>query len=61
MGLKEMYAERADELAMKLYNIEFYELTEAQKDEVYVRAEQDVVDRLAYHADFLRKAQKENI
>ncbi len=59
MDLKEMYMERADELAMELYDKEFYELTESQRDTLYAKAEMDVVDGCADHADFLRKADKE--
>lgn len=61
MDLKEMYMNRADELADELYGKEFYELTESQRDTLYAQAEQDVVDGVADHADMLRKAQKEGI
>jgi len=61
VDLKEMYCERADELAMELYDKEFYDLPKNLQDKVWLMAEQGVVDGLADHADMLRKAQKEEM
>ena len=58
--LKEMYMERADQLAMQIYDKEFYDLTKEQQDKLYGVAESDVVNGLADYADCLRKAEKEN-
>ena len=61
MDLREMYIERADELAMQIYDKEFYDLTEKQQDKLWVAAELDVVNGIADHADNLRKTEKERI
>lgn len=51
IDLKEQYQERADELAEELYGVEFYDLTEAQKDEIWAQAEQDVIDNNVERAE----------
>ena len=56
MDLKEMYMERAEELAMKLYGVEFYELGSGKQDLVWKQAEEDVINNCADQADNLRKA-----
>ena len=61
MDLKEMYCERSEELAMEIYDKEFYDLTQDQQIEVWQKAERDVVDGIADHADNLKKASKEGI
>ena len=57
MDLKEMYCERADELAWEVYGKEFYELTQEQQDEIYVRAERGVVEDCYNRADMMRKGE----
>ena len=60
MDLKEMYCERADELAMELYDKEFYDLPKNLQDKVWLMAERGVVNDCADHADTLRKAKRES-
>jgi len=57
--MKEQIIERADELAMEIYDKEFYNLTSSEQDKIFKKAERDVVDNYADHADSLRKAKKE--
>ena len=58
--LKEMYMDRADELAMMIYDKEFYDLTKEQQGKLWVVAESHVVNEMVDRADCLRKAEKEN-
>jgi len=60
IDLKEMYMKRAEEISMELHGVEFYNLKEPMKSLVYEQAERDVIDGVTDHADFLRKASKEN-
>lgn len=57
MDLKEMYIERADELAMELYDKEFYDLSSELQDKVWRQAERGVVDDCFDRADMMRKEQ----
>ena len=61
MDLKEMYMERAEDIAFEKYEKEFHYLTKDQQSEVWLMAERDVVDGMADYADNLRKAQKEGL
>ena len=60
MDMKELYAERADEISWNKYNKDFYDLTDDQQHEVWVEAETDVASGSCDHADSLRKASREN-
>jgi len=42
--MKEQIIERADELAEEVYDKEFYDLTDKQQDEIFLRAESEVVE-----------------
>lgn len=54
MDLREMYYQRADELAEELYSKEFYELSMELQNEVWLMAERDVIDDCADYADMRR-------
>jgi len=49
----------AEEMAEELYEKEFYDLTNDQQYEVFLKAERRYVDRMADHADYLRKRERE--
>jgi len=55
MDLKEMYCERADEIAMELYNQEFYDLPSDMQEKVWRMAESGVVEGCYDRADMMRK------
>ena len=57
MDLKEMYCERADELAMELYDKEFYDLPRDTQDKVWLMAERGVVEDCYDRADIMRKGE----
>ena len=59
MDFKEMYMERADEIAFEEYGEEFCYLTKEQQDKVWLQAERGVVEDCYDHADNLRKAARE--
>ena len=60
MDLKEMYCERADELAEQIYGKEFYDLPDDIQDKVWLMAERGVVEDCADYADFLRDKSKDD-
>jgi len=51
--MKDQIIERADELAMEIYDKEFYDLTEDQKDKIFKQAEEDVIDNFVGQAERL--------
>ena len=59
MDLKEMYCERAEEIAWDLYSKEFHYLSKDLQDKVWLMAERGVVENCYDHADNLRKQDKE--
>ncbi|MDO9530368.1 MAG: hypothetical protein Q7J27_14590 [Syntrophales bacterium] len=59
--MKDLYREKADELADEEYEKEFYELPQNIQDEVHERAMNEVNDGLCDYADNLRKAKKEGL
>ncbi|MEA2036167.1 MAG: hypothetical protein U9O94_01560 [Nanoarchaeota archaeon] len=58
MDLKEMYCERAEEIAGEVYGKEFTRLTPELQDKVWRMAERGVVENCYDHADFLRKSKR---
>lgn len=52
---------RAEELAFELYNKDFYDLDTETQYRVYERAMHSWSDSLADRADYLRKAERENM
>ena len=52
--MKEQIIERADELAIEIYDKEFYYLTSEQQDKIFRWAEQDVVEGYFVQADRLK-------
>lgn len=56
--MKELLQGKADEIALELYQREFYELADEQQDEVWNLAEQAVQDYLASLADAQKERRK---
>ena len=59
IDLKEMYMDRAEEIALETYGMEFYNLDSWRQQRVYEQAERDVIDGLADHADNLVESNKD--
>jgi len=59
--MKELYASKADYLAMAFYNKEFHDLPQNIQDAIYDKAIRDINDRWDDEADNLRKASKEGL
>ena len=55
MDLKEMYCERAEEIAEEVYGKEFTRLPSELQDKVWLMAERGVVEDCYDHADMMRK------
>lgn len=55
MDLKEMYCERADEIAWELYDKEFYDLSRDLQDKVWLMAERGVVEDCYDYADSIKE------
>lgn len=55
-----MYEERAQEIADKRYNMDFYDLPEKKQYEVYEQAMQDIDERLREMADMKREEMEMN-
>jgi len=51
--LRELYAEKADEVAHRLYKMPYWELSMKLKDEVYEQAMEEVNDWMADEAAVL--------
>lgn len=56
--MKEIIINKADEIALRDYGKDFYELTKEQQDEVWKLAEQEGADYLASLADAERERRK---
>jgi len=56
--LRELYAEKADEVAYRLYNKPYWELSMKLKDEVYEQAMEEVNDWMIDEAEVLGEGER---